>query len=84
MRRRSRKKNSKLRNDDSISHWVRRKAGPFSLERTVMTRSIADLTEALARNAEAVCRHYLPEGQRQGRYWMIGDVRGTPGQSMFA
>lgn len=48
-----------------------------------MTRSIADLTEALARNAEAVCRHYLPEGQRQGRYWMIGDVRGTPGQSMF-
>ena len=48
-----------------------------------MSRSIADLTEALARNAEAVCRHYLPEGQRQGRYWMVGDVRGTPGQSMF-
>ena len=48
-----------------------------------MPNSIVDLTEALARNAEAVCRHYLPEGQRQGRYWMIGDVRGTPGQSMF-
>ncbi len=48
-----------------------------------MSRSIADMTGALARNAEAVCRHYLPEGQRQGRYWMIGDVRGTPGQSMF-
>ena len=48
-----------------------------------MSSSIADLTEALARNAEAVCRHYLPEGQRQGRHWMIGDVRGTPGQSMF-
>jgi hypothetical protein len=48
-----------------------------------MSSSIADLTEALARNAEAVCRHYLPEGQRQGRYWMVGDVRGTPGQSMF-
>lgn len=48
-----------------------------------MSRSIANLTEALACNAEAVCRHYLPGGQRQGRYWMIGDVRGTPGQSMF-
>ena len=48
-----------------------------------MSRSIADLTGALSRNAEAVCRHYLPEGQRQGRYWMIGDVRGAPGQSMF-
>ncbi|WP_306259936.1 toprim domain-containing protein [Pararhizobium sp. IMCC21322] len=48
-----------------------------------MSQSIADLTEALARNAEAVCRHYLRDGQRQGHYWMIGDVRGTPGQSMF-
>ncbi|WP_430450336.1 DUF7146 domain-containing protein [Rhodophyticola sp.] len=48
-----------------------------------MSRLISDLTEALARNAEAVCRHYLPEGQRQGRYWMIGDVSGTPGHSMF-
>ncbi len=48
-----------------------------------MSRSIADLTEALARNAEAVCRHYLPDGHRQGRYWMVGDVRGTPGRSMF-
>lgn len=48
-----------------------------------MSNAIADLTEALARNAEAVCRNYLPDGQRQGRYWMIGDVRGTPGQSMF-
>ena len=55
----------------------------FSLEETVMSRLIADLTEALARNAEAVCRNYLPDGQRQGRYWMIGDVRGAPGQSMF-
>lgn len=48
-----------------------------------MSRSITDLTEALSRNAETVCRHYLPNGRRQGRYWMVGDVRGTPGQSMF-
>jgi Toprim domain len=48
-----------------------------------MTRSISDLTTALARNAEAVCQHYLPNGRREGRYWMVGDVRNTPGGSMF-
>ncbi|QPC86396.1 DNA primase [Mesorhizobium sp. NBSH29] len=48
-----------------------------------MSQSIATLTEALARNAEAVCRHYLPNGRREGHYWMIGDVRGTSGRSMF-
>ncbi len=41
------------------------------------------LTRRLARNAESVCRHYLPEGRRQGRYWLIGDVEGTPGRSLF-
>jgi hypothetical protein len=50
---------------------------------SVMTRSISDLTAALARNAEAVCQHYLPNGRREGRYWMVGDVRNTPGRSMF-
>ena len=48
-----------------------------------MTQSISDLTEALARNVEAVCCHYLPNGRREGRYWMIGDVQGTPGRSMY-
>ena len=48
-----------------------------------MSRSIADLTEALARNAEAVCRHYLSNGNREGHYWMVGDVRNTPGRSLF-
>ena len=43
----------------------------------------SDLARRLARNAEIVCRHYLPEGRRQGRYWLIGDVEGTPGRSMF-
>ncbi len=43
----------------------------------------SDLARQLARNAESVCRHYLPEGRRQGRYWLIGDVEGTPGRSMF-
>lgn len=42
-----------------------------------------DLARRLARNAEAVCRQYLSNGRRQGRYWTVGDVRNTPGRSMF-
>ena len=37
----------------------------------------------LAREAEAVCRHYLSNGRREGRYWLVGDVSNTPGRSMF-
>lgn len=48
-----------------------------------MARDAAELARRLARNAEAVCRQYLPNGRREGRYWMIGDVRNTPGRSMF-
>lgn len=43
----------------------------------------SDLARRLAHNAESVCRYYLPEGHRQGRYWLVGDVEGTPGRSMF-
>lgn len=43
----------------------------------------SELARRLARDAEAVCRHYLSNGRRQGRYWMVGDVRNTPGRSMF-
>src|SRR6202008_3649674 len=32
---------------------------------------------------EAVCRHYLSNGKREGRYWLVGDVRNTPGRSLF-
>ncbi|WP_114391321.1 DUF7146 domain-containing protein [Notoacmeibacter marinus] len=48
-----------------------------------MVQSATELAEALARNAEAVCRYYLPNGRREGRYWMVGDVRNTPGRSMY-
>lgn len=48
-----------------------------------MTSPAANLARRLARNAEAVCRHYLSNGRRQGRYWTVGDVRNTPGRSMF-
>ncbi len=37
----------------------------------------------LGRHAEAVCRHYLSSGHRAGRYWQVGDVRNSPGRSMF-
>ena len=43
----------------------------------------ADLARRLARDAEAVCRHYLSNGRRQGRYWVVGDVENTPGRSLY-
>ena len=48
-----------------------------------MPRNASELAHRLARDAEAVCRHYLSNGRRQGRYWTVGDVRNTPGRSMF-
>ena len=48
-----------------------------------MTRDAHDLARALADRAEHVCRHYLKSGTRQGNYWQVGDVRNTPGRSMF-
>ena len=30
----------------------------------------AELARRLARDAEAVCRHYLSNGRRSGRYWV--------------
>jgi hypothetical protein len=48
-----------------------------------MPYSASELACRLARDAEAVCRRYLSNGRRQGRYWMVGDVRNTPGRSMY-
>lgn len=48
-----------------------------------MTSPAADLSRQLAENAEAVCQHYLSNGRKQGHYWLVGDVRNTPGRSMF-
>jgi hypothetical protein len=48
-----------------------------------MARDASELAHRLAREAEAVCRHYLSNGRRQGNYWLVGDVRNTPGRSMF-
>ncbi|WBU59719.1 DUF7146 domain-containing protein [Paracoccus albus] len=43
----------------------------------------SELAQRLGREAEAVCRHYLSNGRKQGNYWQVGDVRNTPGRSMF-
>ena len=43
----------------------------------------AELAHRLARDAEAVCRHYLSNGRREGRYWLVGDVENSPGRSLF-
>src|SRR5512136_2208291 len=48
-----------------------------------MSSQAAELARRLARDAEAVCRHYLSKGRRQGRYWIAGDVQNTPGRSLY-
>lgn len=49
-----------------------------------MSSSIAsELASRLAREAEAVCRRYLSNGRREGKYWLVGDARNTPGRSLF-
>jgi Toprim domain len=48
-----------------------------------LSNRAGELSERLARQVQAVCRHYLPAGRREGRYWMIGDVAGTPGRSLY-
>ncbi|MBW7970115.1 toprim domain-containing protein [Bradyrhizobium sp. BR 10289] len=48
-----------------------------------MSRDASELARRLSREAEAVCRHYLSNGRRAGRYWLVGDVHNTPGRSLF-
>ena len=48
-----------------------------------MISAAADLARRLARDAEAVCCHYLSNGRRSGRYWVIGDAWNTPGRSLY-
>lgn len=44
---------------------------------------IRQIAERLAENAEAVCRHYLDNGRKSGRHWIVGDAMNTKGRSMF-
>ena len=48
-----------------------------------MSGQAGELARRLAPHAEAVCRHYLCNGRREGNYWRVGDVRNTPGRSLY-
>lgn len=48
-----------------------------------MKGDAAHLAARLAENAEAVCKEYLSQGRRCGNYWIVGDVHGNPGRSLF-
>ncbi|MCC8991889.1 MAG: toprim domain-containing protein, partial [Streptococcus sp.] len=42
----------------------------------------AQLSQALNRNAEQVCKHLLPNGKRIGHEWCAGDAYGGEGRSL--
>ena len=48
-----------------------------------MPDTASDLARRLAASAEAVCRHYLSNGRREGRWWTVGDIHNSPGRSMM-
>lgn len=48
-----------------------------------MESPVRELARRLGENAEAVCRHYLSNGRREGHYWMVGDIDNAPGRSLY-
>ena len=46
------------------------------------THSLKELNAMLAADIEAVCRHYLPNGKRNGNYWQVGSIAGEEGASL--
>jgi len=48
-----------------------------------MSGPAGELARRLARDAEAVCRYYLSNGCRLGRYWTVGNVQNVPGRSLY-
>lgn len=48
-----------------------------------MPETSGEIAHRLAMRAEEVCRRYLPNGKRVGAYWIVGDVRGAKGRSLF-
>jgi len=48
-----------------------------------MEKPATQIAHRLGQQAEAVCRHYLSKGYREGRYWLVGDVQGQPGRSLY-
>ena len=56
---------------------------PTSRPRYAHVSAAARVAAALGARAEEVCRRYLPQGRKQGRYWTAGDIRGARGRSLF-
>ena len=48
-----------------------------------MDSPATDIARRLAASAEAVCRRYLSNDRREGRYWLVGDVHNSPGRSLY-
>ena len=48
-----------------------------------MEKPATQIAHRLGRNAEAVCRHYLSQGYREGRYWLVGNAHNVPGRSLY-
>ncbi len=48
-----------------------------------MEHPASAIARDLAGQAERVCRRYLSNGRREGNYWQVGDVRNTPGRSLY-
>jgi hypothetical protein len=46
-------------------------------------KRIEFIREQLARHALAVCQTYLSNGRRKGQYWVVGDIDGNPGRSLY-
>lgn len=48
-----------------------------------MEKPATQIAHRLGQQAEAVCRHYLSKGCREGRYWMVGNAQNLPGRSLY-
>ena len=48
-----------------------------------MDSPATDIARRLAASAEAVCRRYLSNGRREGRYCLVCDVHNSPGRSLY-
>ena len=48
-----------------------------------MPNTASELARHLAADAEAACRHYLSNGRREGRYWLVGAAANSAGRSLY-
>ena len=48
-----------------------------------MEHPATTIARDLAAQAERLCRQYLSNGRREGNYWLVGDLRNTPGRSLY-